>query len=74
MPASKYKLERIAEAVALFGISRDTIYRLIRKGCLPAVNLAERLTRISYAHIKSMFSLVEQKQQTTPTCKTFETF
>lgn len=57
----------IAEAVALFGISRDTIYRLIRNGNLPAINLGERLTRISRAHIKSMFPLVEQKQQTTPT-------
>lgn len=57
----------IAEAVALFGISRDTIYRLIRNGNLPAVNLGERLTRISRAHIESMFPLVEQKQQTTPT-------
>lgn len=53
----------IAEAVVLFGISRDTIYRLIRKGNLPAINLGERLTRISRAHIESMFPLVEQKQQ-----------
>ena len=57
----------IAEAVAMFGISRDAIYRLIRNGNLPAVNLGERLTRISRAHIESMFPLVEQKQQTTRT-------
>lgn len=49
----------IAEAVALFGISRDTIYRQIKKGNIPAVNLGERLTRISRVHIESMFPKVE---------------
>jgi len=49
----------IAETVLLFGISRDTIYRLIRKGNIPAVNLGERLTRISRAHIEVLFPKVE---------------
>jgi excisionase family DNA binding protein len=49
----------IAEAVLLFGISRDTIYRQIRKGNIPAVNLGERLTRISRAHIEAMFPRIE---------------
>jgi excisionase family DNA binding protein len=49
----------IAEAVLLFGISRDTIYRQIRKGNIPAINLGERLTRISRAHIEAMFPKVE---------------
>jgi excisionase family DNA binding protein len=49
----------IAEAVLLFGISRDTIYRQIRKGNIPAVNLGERLTRISKIHIEAMFSKFE---------------
>jgi excisionase family DNA binding protein len=46
----------IAEAVLLFGISRDTIYRLVRMGKIPAVNLGERLTRISRTHIETMFA------------------
>jgi excisionase family DNA binding protein len=62
----------IAEAVALFGISRDTIYRLIRNGNLPAVNLGERLTRISRAHIESMFPLVEQKKANNANTSTCE--
>jgi excisionase family DNA binding protein len=45
----------IAESVLLFGISRDTIYRLVRMGKIPAINLGERLTRISRAHIEAMF-------------------
>ena len=46
----------IAEAVLLFGVSRDTIYRLVRMGKIPAVNLGERLTRISRVHIETMFT------------------
>lgn len=46
----------IAEAVLLFDISRDTIYRLVRTGKIPAVNLGERLTRISRAHLETMFA------------------
>jgi excisionase family DNA binding protein len=49
----------IAEAVLLFGISRDTIYRLVRLGKIPAINLGERLTRISRAHIETMFAPME---------------
>ncbi|MDR2621762.1 MAG: helix-turn-helix domain-containing protein, partial [Dysgonamonadaceae bacterium] len=45
----------ISEAVLLFGISRDTIYRLVRMGKIPSVNLGERLTRISRVHIETMF-------------------
>ena len=46
----------VSEAVILLGISRDTIYRLIRNGKIPAVNLGERLTRISKVHIEKMFT------------------
>ena len=46
----------IAEAVLLFGISRDTFYRLIRIGKIPSINLGERLTRISREHIEKMFT------------------
>ena len=56
----------IAEAVLLFGISRDTIYRLIRKGNIPAVNLGERLTRISRAHIEVMFPKVKAISESLP--------
>ncbi|MCK9205567.1 MAG: helix-turn-helix domain-containing protein [Salinivirgaceae bacterium] len=48
----------ITEASLIFGISSDTIYRQIRKGNIPAVNLGERLTRISRAHIEAMFPAV----------------
>ncbi|MDR0546832.1 MAG: helix-turn-helix domain-containing protein [Dysgonamonadaceae bacterium] len=56
----------ITEAVILFGISKDTIRRLIKAGKIPAINLGQRLTRISRAHIEAMFTAValpEQKPQ-----------
>ena len=56
----------IAEAVVLFGISKNTIHRLIKAGKIPAVNLGERLTRISRTHIEAMFTAVaipEEKPQ-----------
>lgn len=56
----------IAEAVALFGISRDTIYRQIKKGNIPALNLGERLTRISRIHIEAMFPKVETVSNSQP--------
>ena len=36
----------VQEAVAMFAVGRNTIYRLIRNGTIPCVNLGERLIRI----------------------------
>jgi excisionase family DNA binding protein len=48
----------VAEAVVLFGISKNTMHRLIKYGKIPAVNLGERLTRVSKAHMEAMFAPV----------------
>jgi len=49
----------ISEAVVLFGISKDTLRRLIKRGRIPAVNFGERLTRISRLHLENMFAPVK---------------
>ena len=49
----------MSEAVTLFGISRDTIHRLIKSKKIPAINLGERLTRVSKIDIEQMFTAVE---------------
>jgi excisionase family DNA binding protein len=54
----------IAEAVLLFGILRDALYRLVRLGKIPAINFGERLTRISRAHIETMFAPVAVRANT----------
>lgn len=57
----------ITDATILFGISKDTIRRLIKAGKIPAVNLGQRLTRVSRLHIEAMFTEVvlpeEPKEQ-----------
>lgn len=50
----------VQEAVAMLGVSKDTIYRLIKKGTIPAINIGERLTRISKSKLMEMFPLREE--------------
>lgn len=49
----------ISEATILFGISKNTIHRLIKAEKIPAFNLGERLTRVSRKHLEEMFTAVE---------------
>lgn len=49
----------VSEAEMLFGISKNTIHRLIKSKKIPAINLGERLTRVSKIDIEQMFSAVE---------------
>lgn len=55
----------VPEAIALFGIAKSTLYRLIRQGQIPAINLGTRLVRIDRAIIEEMFPT----RQSTPTIK-----
>ncbi len=49
----------VSEAVVLFGISKDTIRRLIKNGKIPAHNFGERLTRVSKLDLETLFTSVE---------------
>ena len=46
----------VKEAVAMFNIERGTLYRLIRIGRIPAVNIGVHLTRIKRSDLESMFA------------------
>ena len=46
----------VPEAVAIYAIGRDTLYRLIRNGTIPSINIGMRLTRISRIELESLFS------------------
>lgn len=48
----------ISEATMMFGISKNTIHRLIKAGKIPAFNLGTRLTRVSRQHMEAMFTAV----------------
>ncbi len=54
----------VTEATILFGISKDTIRRLIKSGKVPAFNLGKRLTRVSRSHIEEMFTAIELPEKT----------
>ncbi|WP_319482107.1 helix-turn-helix domain-containing protein [uncultured Draconibacterium sp.] len=53
----------VSEATVLFGISKDTIRRLIKSGKIPAYNLGQRLTRVSRVHIEAMFTAVDLAEE-----------
>lgn len=64
----------VREAVALFGISRDTIHRLIKNKKITAFNVGQRLTRVSKVDIEQMFTTIEipDKSQDIPEKPNFE--
>jgi len=47
----------VAEAVAMFGICRDTIYRLIKKGVISSINISERLIRVDKNELLKSYPL-----------------
>jgi DNA binding domain, excisionase family len=49
----------ISEAEAIFGVSKDTIRRLIRSGQVPSINLGTRLTRVSKTDLMTRLPLRE---------------
>ena len=53
----------IQEAVAIYGVGKDTLYRLIRLGRVKSINLGTRLTRINKKDIDGMFPKRFEKPQ-----------
>lgn len=47
----------VPEAEAMFGVSQDTIRRLVRNGELLSINLGKRLTRVSKRELMNRFPL-----------------
>ena len=41
----------------MFGISKETLYRQIRKGVIPSVNVGQRQTRVSKETLMEMYPL-----------------
>ena len=45
----------IREAVATYGVERDTLYLMARRGHIPSINIGTRLTRINRKNLEKMF-------------------
>ena len=41
----------IREAVAIYGVERDTLYLMVRRGQIPSINIGIRLTRIKLSRL-----------------------
>lgn len=50
----------VKEAVAIFGVERDSIYRLVRSRKVQAVNFGERLIRINRKDLESLLPTRKQ--------------
>lgn len=46
----------VDEACHLYNVCKKTIYRLIKKGTIPAINIGERLTRVKKGDLEAKFS------------------
>lgn len=53
----------VSEASKLFGISEDTIRRMIRRGTIPGINFGIRLTRVDRLSIENFFNSVEVPEE-----------
>jgi excisionase family DNA binding protein len=49
----------VAEATVMFGLSRDTVHRYIKRGIITGINLGSRLTRVKRSDLEDLFSAVE---------------
>lgn len=50
----------VKEAVAIFGVERDSVYRLVRSGRVQSVNMGERLIRINRKDLESLLPTRKQ--------------
>lgn len=53
----------VAEATVMFGLSRDTVHRYIKRGIITGINLGSRLTRVKRSDLEDLFSAVEMPDQ-----------
>ena len=56
----------VPEAIAIYGVAKSTLYRLIRKGHILAINLGTRLLRIDRQKLESFFPLRHEQKEAEP--------
>lgn len=53
----------VAEATVMFGLSKDTVHRYIKRGIITGINLGSRLTRVKRSDLENLFSTVEMPEE-----------
>lgn len=63
----------VKEAVAMFNIERGTLYRLIRLGRIPAINMGKHLIRIKRSELEAnlMIRPIAREEKAKPTPKLY---
>ena len=56
----------VPEAIAIYGVAKSTLYRLIRQGHIPAINLGTRLLRIDRQKLESIFPIRKEQKKEEP--------
>lgn len=53
----------VPEALAMYGIGKNALYRLIRFGRIPSINLGVRLIRVSRTYLNANFTLKTSQEE-----------
>lgn len=63
----------VTEAIAIFGVARSTLYRLIRTGDIPSIRIGTKLIRIDRQKLETFFPArqASQTEEKTPTVKLY---
>lgn len=57
----------VSEAIAIFGVARSTLYRLIRTGQIPSIKIGAKLVRIDRQKLETIFPARQTSQTETKT-------
>lgn len=71
IPSSKGYLT-VKEAVLIYGISKDVLYRMIRQGLLPSHNFGQRQTRLSRQYMDEHFKKKPMRRNSKKEALSFE--
>lgn len=71
IPSSKGFLT-VKEAMLIYGISKDVLYRMIRQGSIPSYNFGQRLTRLSRQYMDEHFKAKNRSKKRKKETLSFE--
>ncbi len=62
----------VSEATVMFGISKDTIHRMLKRGIISGENLGVRLTRVRRSDLEALFTGIKMPAEEKKTKPIFE--
>lgn len=62
----------VSEATIMFGISKDTVHRMLKRGIITGENLGMRLTRVKRSDLEALFKTIKIPTEEKKVQPTFE--